>query len=197
MTARGLDAEGHGSGGWPATASQGLLLARWIAAELVAQRVAGFALVAWIVAGLGIVALGASIPVDPGWPLVVLAVGALVIAAAGRLVIAATVFVLRRLALPRRARHLRPEAAAARARLRGGLADAGVPVSISAAARFVWALARGRRPHAGVAGNLRGLSGRLAEVAEIDRLRVLLAEAAPAPAWLTRDDDRPDPSLKR
>jgi hypothetical protein len=94
--------------------------------------------------------------------------------------------ILRRLALPRRARHLRAESAAARARLRDAVAEAGVPVSVGAAVGFVRDLARGRRPHAGVAGNLRGLTQRLSGVAEIDRLRELLAEAASAPSWTHR-----------
>jgi len=175
-----------GDGGWAATASQGLLLARWVAAELVAQRVEGLALVAWIVGAVGLAALGLSIPVDPGWPLIVLGVLLVLLAGTGRLLIAVVAAILRRLALPRRARHLRAESAAARARLRDAVAEAGVPVSVGAAVGFVRDLARGRRPHAGVAGNLRGLTHRLSGVAEIDRLRELLAEAAPAPSWTHR-----------
>lgn len=169
--------------GWAATASQGLLLARWIAAELVAQRIEGLAVVAWVVGALGLVCLGLSLPVDPGWPLIALGVLLVVIAVAGRLVIALATALVRRLALPRRARPLRQESAAARGRLRDAVVEAGVPVSIGAAFRFLRALARGRRPHAGVAANLGELSHRLAGVAEVDRLRTSLAEAAPAPSW--------------
>jgi hypothetical protein len=169
-------------GGWAATASQGLLLARWVAAEVAAQRVEGFALVAWIVFGVGLAV--AVVGVIVFWPLIVLGVLAALAALVGRLALAAGAWILRRLALPRRARHLRVEARAAGARLKEALAAAGVPVSLGAALRFVAALARGRRPHAGVAGNLRELSGRLGQVAEVERLRVLLAEAAPPPRWL-------------
>lgn len=176
-------------GGWAATASQGLLLGRWVAAELAAQRVDGLAIVAWITGAIGLLCLGASIPVDPGWPLILLGVVLVLVAGAGRLALALAAAVLRRLALPRRARHLRPEAAAARARLREAIGQAGVPVSFGAAVRFVAALARGRQPHAGVAGNVRELSGRLAHITELERLRTLLAEAAPVPPWLARRVD--------
>lgn len=176
-------------GGWAATASQGLLLGRWVAAELAAQRVDGMAIVAWITGAIGLLCLGASIPVDPGWPLILLGVVLVLVAGAGRLALALAAAVLRRLALPRRARHLRPEAAAARARLREAIGQAGVPVSFGTAVRFVAALARGRQPHAGVAGNVRELSGRLAHITELERLRTLLAEAAPVPPWLARRVD--------
>ncbi|HYI62459.1 MAG TPA: hypothetical protein VEW93_11720 [Acidimicrobiales bacterium] len=175
-----------GDGGWAATASQGLVLARWVAAEVAAQRLEGFAVVAWIV---GLAGLAVGLAGILFWPLVVLGVLVVLAAVAGRLALAAGAWALRRLALPRRARHLRAEAAAARGRLKEALAAAGVPVSLRAALRFVVALARGRRPQAGVATNLRALSGRLGEVAEIERLRRSLADAAPPPAWLAR---RPD-----
>lgn len=173
-------------GGWATTASQGLLLGRWVAAELAAQRVEGIAIVAWISGAIGLLCLGASIPVHPGWPLILLGVVLVLIACIGRLALALAAAVLRRLALPRRARHLRPEAAAARARLREAISEAGVPVTFGAAVRFVAALARGRQPHAGVAGNLRELSHRLGHITEVERLRTLLAEAAPVPPWLAR-----------
>lgn len=177
--------------GWATTASQGLLLVRWIAAELVAQRIEGLAVVAWVVGALGLVCLGLSLPVDPGWPLIALGVPLVVVAVIGRLLIALATALVRRLALPRRARHLRQESAAARGRLRDAVAEAGVPVSIGAAFRFLRALARGRHPHAGVASNLGELSHRLAGVAEVDRLRASLAQAAPAPARAApRSSDR-------
>jgi hypothetical protein len=155
-----------------------------VAAELAAQRVEGFAVLAWVVGlvGVALVLVGLLF-----WPLIVLGVLAVLVAVAGRLALAAGAWVLRRLALPRRARHLRAEAAAARGRLREALAATGLPVSFRAALRFVLALARGQHPHTGVAGNLRELSGRLGQVAEIDRLRVLLAEAARRPG----DAERP------
>ncbi|HXH56795.1 hypothetical protein [Iamia sp.] len=173
-------------GGWATTASQGLLLGRWVAAELAAQRVEGIAIVAWITGAIGLLCLGASIPVDPGWPLILLGVVLVLIAGSGRLALALAAAVLRRLALPRRARHLRPEAAAARARLREAIGEAGVPVTFRAAVRFVAALARGHQPHAGVAGNVRELARRLGHITEVERLRTLLAEAAPVPPWLAR-----------
>jgi len=190
---------GPDGGGWAATASQGLLIARWVAAELAAQRVEGFAFVAWIAGAVGLGCLGLSLPVDPGWPLVVLGVLLVLLAVAGRLALALAAAVLRHLALPRRARHLRGEAAAARGRLRDAMADSGVPVSLGAAVRFVVALARGRRPHAGVAGNLRALAGQLDRVPEIERLRASLAAAAPAPTWLSRGrrrDGEPGPGAR-
>lgn len=178
-------------GGWAATASQGLLLARWVAAELVAQRIEGLAMIAWIVGGLGLVCIGLSFPVDPGWPLVALGGVLVLLAVIGRLVIAVAAGIVRRLALPRRARHLRQESVAARGRLLDAVAQAGVPVSAGAALRFLRALARGRRPHAGVAGELGQLTHHLAGMAEVDRLRASLAQAAPAPSWLSRRSSGP------
>ncbi|MGI8937990.1 MAG: hypothetical protein ACR2JF_07240 [Iamia sp.] len=170
-------------GGWRSTSAQGLMLARWVAAEVAAQRVLGLAWVAWLLGLVALAAVALSLPVDPGWPLVGLGVVLLVVAIGFRLVLAVLAAVLRRLALPRRARHLRADAAAARVRLRQELAASGVPVSLGHAAAFVWALARGRRPHARVVGDLRGLSTRLVAAAEVAHLRARLAEAVtPAPA---------------
>lgn len=165
------------AGGWRSTSAQGLVLARWVAAEVAAQRVLGLAWVAWVVAAVALVAAGLSIPADPGWPLVALTVLLLLGAVGFRLGLAVAVFVLRRLALPRRARHLRADAVAARGRLRQELSASGVPVSLRHAAAFVWALARGRRPHARVLGDLRGLSTRLVAATEVAHLRGRLAEA--------------------
>lgn len=172
--------------GWAATAAQGLLLARWVAAEVAAQRVEGFAWLAWLTGGVGIVLALVGLAF---WPLIVLGVLVVLAAVAGRLALAGAAWVLRRLALPRRARHLRTEAGAARARLTEALGAAGVPVTLRTALRFVADLARGRRPHAGVATNVKALTGRLGQVAEVERLRVLLAEAAPPPRW--RPSGRP------
>ncbi len=188
------DGGGRDVGGWRATSAQGLVLARWVAAEVAAQRVDGFAWVAWVLGVLGLVAMGLSLPIDPGWPLI--ALGALLVlsAVAVRLALALGVAVLRRLALPRRARHLRADAAAARGRLRDVLVDSGIPVSLGHAVGFVWALVRGHRPHARVAGELGGLTGRLLDAAEVARLRARLAEAAggPAAAPDARRDGSPD-----
>lgn len=176
-------------GGWRSTASQGLLLARWTAAEVAAARVTGLAWVAWACAGVGLLALLLSIPADPGWPLTVLGIVLVLIGLGVRLTLALTSAILRRLGLPRRARHLRGEAVAARHRLLTVLAETGIPVSLRHAVGFVWALARGRRPHAQVASEVGGLSGRLLEAAEVARLRARLAEAvAPPPPG----DDPPD-----
>ncbi len=178
-------------GGWRTTSAQGLVLARWAAAEVAAQRVDGLAWVAWILGALGVAAMGLSLPVDPGWPLVV--VGALLLASALalRLALALVAALLRRLALPRRARHLRADAAAARGRLREVLDESGIPVSLGHALGFVWARVRGRRPHAEVVGELRGLTGRLVSAAEVAHLRTRLAQAAGASAE-PGDDASPD-----
>ena len=165
-------------GGWRSTSAQGLLLARWVAGEVAAARVDGFAWLAWVLGALGLAAMGLSIPVDPGWPLIALGALLVLVAVAVRLGLLLAVVVLRRLALPRRARHLRADAAAARGRLGDVLADAGVPVSLGEALGFTWALARGRRPHARALGDLGGLTRRLLEAAEIAHLRSRLAEAA-------------------
>ncbi len=179
-------------GGWWSTSVQGLVLARWVAAEVAAQRILRLAWVAWILGLVALVAVGFSLPADPGWPLVVVAVVLALVAIGFRLVLALAAAVLRRLALPRRARHLRADAAAARQRVRLELAASGVPVSLGHAAGFVWALARGRRPHARVAGDLRGLSTRLVAAAEVAHLRGRLAEAvAPEPSPVSTSGDEP------
>jgi hypothetical protein len=149
-----------------------------MAAELVAQRIDGFAWIAWASGATGLALFGLSVPVDPGWPLIALGVLLVLGAVVGRLGLAVAAWVVRRLALPRRARHLRSEVAAARGRITDAVAAAGVPVSPWAALRFVVALALGRRPHAGVAGRLRDVAVRLDEIAEVHRLRRALDEAA-------------------
>lgn len=172
---------GADAGGWRATSAQGLLLARWTAGELAALWFTGLARWAWLVGGLALVVGALSIPVDPGWPLVVLGVVLLVGAGAFRLTLALVSMILRRLALPRRARHLRAEGTAARRRLRAELEHSGVPVSIRQTVGFLWALLRGRRPHAGVTEDLRGFSARLVSTAELAHLRDRLAEASGHP----------------
>ena len=114
----GATGPGRDPGGWRATSAQGLLLARWTAGELAAQWVTGLARWAWLVAGLAVVVAAVSLPVDPDWPFVTLGVLLLLGAAAFRLTLALASWLLRRLALPRRARHLRAESAAARHRVR-------------------------------------------------------------------------------
>jgi len=169
---------GADRGGWRSTADQGLLLARWIAGELAAQWVEKFAWWPWLVGAAGLVSLGISIPVDPGWPFIVLGIVLMGIAIGWRLTLAVVAWALRRLALPRRARPLRSEIGAARARLQEALADTGAPVTISGVMRFGWDLFRGRRPHATTARRLLGLVTHVGDLAEIDRLRRALAEAA-------------------
>lgn len=170
--------DGPGDGGWRSTAGQGLLLARWVAGEVAAQWVERFTLWPWVIGAVGVACLGLSLPVDPGWPLIVLGVVLVGGALALRLAMAAAAALLRRLSLPRRARHLRRELSDLRSRLATSLQEAGVPVSPLAAARFGWDLFRGRRPHAGVAGDLLALIARLGDVAELARLRDELAAAA-------------------
>jgi hypothetical protein len=168
-------------GGWRSTLGQGLVLTRWMAAELVAQRIDGFAWMAWAAGATGLTLFGLSVPVDPGWPLIALGVLFVLGAVVGRVGLAVAAWVVRRLALPRRARHLRGEVAAARGRLSDAVGAAGFPVSLWAALRFVVALALGRKPHTGVAGRLKDIAVNLDEVAEVHRLRQALYEAA-APA---------------
>lgn len=165
-------------GGWRATSAQGLLLARWTAGELAAQWVSGLARWTWLVAGLAVLVAAVSIPVDPDWPFVALGVLLLLGAAAFRLTLALASAILRRLALPRRARHLRAESAAARQRVRTELEQSGVPVSIRHAVGFLWALVRGRRPHARVTEDLSGFTSRMVSAAELAHLRARLAEGA-------------------
>lgn len=172
---------GTDRGGWRSTSVQGLLLARWVAGEVAAARLDRFAWVAWALGALGLGAMALSLPVDPGWPLIALGTLLVPAAVAVRLGLLLAVVVLRRLALPRRARHLRADAAAARGRLGDVLADAGVPVSLGEALGFTWALARRRRPQARALGDLRGLTRRLLEAAEVVHLRSRLAEAAGGP----------------
>ncbi len=180
-------------GGWRSTLGQGLVLARWTAAELVAQRIDGFAWIAWAAGATGLALFGLSVPVDPGWPLIALGVLLVAGAVVGRLGLAIAAWIVRRLALPRRARHLRGEVSAARGRLTDAVAAAGIPVSPWAALRFVVALALGRKPHAGVAGRLKDVALHLDEVAEVHRLRQALYEAATptggAPGGSTADPD--------
>lgn len=165
-------------GGWRSTLGQGLVLARWTAAELVAQRIDGFAWMAWAAGATGLTLFGLSAPVDPGWPLIALGVLLVLGAVVGRVGLAVAAWIVRRLALPRRARHLRGEVSAARGRLTDALTEAGLPVSPWAALRFVVALALGRKPHAGVAARLKEVALHLDEVAEVHRLRQALYEAA-------------------
>lgn len=186
MTSSGAGGDGPGvsdhpggardPGGWRATSAQGLLLARWTAGELAAQWVTGLARWSWLVAGLAVVVAAVSLPVDPDWPFVALGVLLLLGAAAFRLTLALASWILRRLALPRRARHLRAESAAARQRVRAELEQSGVPVSIRHAFGFLWALVRGRRPHAPVTEDLRGFTTRVVSAAELAHLRDRLAE---------------------
>lgn len=170
--------DGQGDGGWRSTTGQGLLLARWAAGEVAAQWVERFTFWPWIVGAVGVACLGLSLPVDPGWPLIVVGVVLVAGALALRLAMAAAAALLRRLSLPRRARHLRRELSDLRSRLATSLQEAGVPVSPVAATRFAWDLFRGRRPHAGVARELVALTGRLGDVTELARLRDELAAAA-------------------
>lgn len=165
-------------GGWRATADQGLLLARWVAGELAAQWVEKWAFWPWVIGAVGLVSLGLSIPIDPGWPFIALGILLMGIAIGWRLTLAVVAWAIRRVALPRRARALRAEVGAARARLHDALEDTGTPISISGATRFAWDLFRGRRPHSAAARNLLGLISHLDDIAEIDRLRQVLADAA-------------------
>lgn len=167
-----------GDGGWRSTTAQGLLLARWVAGEVAAQWVERFTLWPWVIGTVGVVCLGLSLPVDPGWPLIVLGVVLVGAALVLRLAMAAVAALLRRLSLPRRARHLRRELSDLRSRLATALEEAGVPVSPVAAARFGWDLFRGRRPHSGVARDLLAVTARLGDVTELARLRDELAAAA-------------------
>ena len=171
-------ATGRDVGGWGSTAAQGLLLARWIAGELVAERINRVAWVAWVAGAIGLAIAGLALPFEPDWPFLTLAALLVLGALTGRLVLALVVGLLRRLALPRRARHLRREAKAARSRLTEALGATGVPVTVGQAAGFVWALLRHRRPHAGVLGDLRTLVTEVTSIPEVDHLRTSLAEAA-------------------
>lgn len=173
------DGNGARDRGWTATAGQGYILTRWVAAELAAARVEGFRLVAGGVAVLGVAIALLALVVDPDWPFLV--VGAVLAVLALGAVVGLTIaaWTLRRLALPRRARHLRAELARSRALLRAAIAETGLPVSLTAAVRFVIDLARGRRPHGGVASRLAALTAQLGERTDLARLRAALAEAAP------------------
>jgi hypothetical protein len=154
-----------------------MLLARWVAAHVAIARIEFFWWVKWALAIAGLAAVAGTLVVEPDWPLLVLA-AVLVTTAAGVAVVGwVAVRVLRRLSLSRRARPLGAELEAARERLLDEVAAAGVPVSLWAAVGFVVALARGRRPQAGVLTNLRGVAGRLDEIVDRDRLRGALGDA--------------------
>lgn len=164
-------------GGWRSTLNQGLVLSRWTAGEVVAQRIEGFAWIAWVSGAIGLGLFALSLPVDPGWPLITLGVVMVLGGVLGRLTLALAAGLVRRLALPRKARHLRSELAAARGRVTDAVADAGIPVTVGAALRFVVALALGRKPHQGVATKLKDLALHLDEVAEVHRFRQALDQA--------------------
>ena len=151
-----------------------LVLARWVAAQIVIDRLAGYRKVAWIVAVIGLPIAAISLVLDPNWPWIGLAVVLLVLGGGAALLISIAIGLLRRLSLSRQAKPLAAILDTAKANLLAELAAAGAPVSVPTALRFVVSLARGKAPYRDVGVRLRDLVGNLDRVIDPKQLQAAL-----------------------
>ena len=90
------------------------------------------------------------------------------------------IWIVRRLALSRRARPLAGALSASSGRMLTELDSAGVPVSFMGASRFLWAAVRGRQPHRGMPARLKAVVARSDEVLDLPSLRATLDDD---PTW--------------
>lgn len=167
---------------WTRAAAWAALVTRWLAAQVVLKRLELVQKLVLIAAGVGTavaaVCVYASTRYEPDWPWLAVAV---LLVLAGLVTLGALrtlMWVVRRLALSRRARPLAGALASSRDRMLAELQSAGVPVSIMSGLGFLWALARGRQPHRGISSRFRAVVARSDEVLDLPSLRATLDDAA-------------------
>ena len=154
---------------WSKAAAWSALVARWLAAQFVLRRLELVQKIVLIgvagAAGASALSLYLSTRYEPDWPWLGLAALLVVAGIAATVAIRILIWVVRRLALSRRARPL------------AELDAAGVPVSFMGATRFLWAAVRGHQPHRGMPARLKAVVARSDEVLDLPALRATLDDA--------------------
>jgi hypothetical protein len=167
---------------WTKAAAWAALVARWLAAQFVLRRlelVQKVVLVALaVVAGLAALSIYASTRFDPDWPWLGLSTLLVLCGIASIVVVRIAVWIVRRLALSRKARPIAGVLATSKDRMLAELDGAGAPVSVLGATRFLWAAVRGRQPHRGLPDRLKAVVARSDEVLDLPSIRATLDGAA-------------------
>ena len=166
---------------WSKAAAWSALVARWLAAQFVLRRLELVQKIVLIgvagAAGATALSLYLSTRYEPDWPWLGLAALLVVAGIAATVAIRILIWVVRRLALSRRARPLAGALSASSGRMLAELDAAGVPVSFMGATRFLWAAVRGRQPHRGMPARLKAVVARSDEVLDLPALRATLDDA--------------------